>query len=86
MSHIIQPSQRGIANLEAGAFIDLEDEIPRQLPSYDPDTCPNGLIDLSGAINVLMNDFMANQVGEFSKTYALQDAIKYGSVTGPKGK
>lgn len=86
MGHIIKPSRRGIANLESGAFIDLEDEITRQLPRYDPDTCPNGLIDLSGATNALMGDFMAEQAAEFAKSYALEDAFKYGEVVGPKGK
>ncbi|KAF6841628.1 hypothetical protein CPLU01_00300 [Colletotrichum plurivorum] len=66
--YAIKPSSRALANLESGAFIDLENEASK-LPQYDPGSCPDGLIDLSGAINGLMDDFLGEEMDEFSKSY-----------------
>ncbi|KAK1853790.1 aspartate aminotransferase [Colletotrichum chrysophilum] len=82
--HAIKPSTRALANLESGAFIDLENEAGK-LPQYDPETCPDGLIDLSGAINSLMNDVLEEEMTNFEKSYSLSEAMKYGDVMGPKG-
>ncbi|KAI8262878.1 hypothetical protein K4K53_010822 [Colletotrichum sp. SAR 10_77] len=82
--HAIKPSTRALANLESGAFIDLENEAGK-LPQYDPEICPDGLIDLSGAINSLMNDVLEEEVTNFEKSYSLSEAMKYGDVMGPKG-
>ncbi|KAI8166794.1 WD repeat domain-containing protein 83 [Colletotrichum sp. SAR 10_70] len=82
--HAIKPSTRALANLESGAFIDLENEAGK-LPQYDPEICPDGLIDLSGAINSLMNDVLEEEMTNFEKSYSLSQAMKYGDVMGPKG-
>ncbi|EQB49173.1 hypothetical protein CGLO_11519 [Colletotrichum gloeosporioides Cg-14] len=82
--HAIKPSTRALANLESGAFIDLENEAGK-LPQYDPEICPDGLIDLSGAINSLMNDVLEEEMASFEKSYSLTEAMKYGDVMGPKG-
>ncbi|KAI8304421.1 WD repeat domain-containing protein 83 [Colletotrichum sp. SAR11_240] len=82
--HAIKPSLRALANLESGAFIDLENEAGK-LPQYDPEICPDGLIDLSGAINSLMNDVLEEEMTNFEKSYSLSEAMKYGDVMGPKG-
>ncbi|GKT58714.1 ACC synthase [Colletotrichum tofieldiae] len=73
-SHIIKPSSRALANLDSGAFIDLENEASK-LPQYDSDTCPDGLIDLSGAVNGLMDDVLAEEMGKFSRGYDLQQEL-----------
>ncbi|OHE95434.1 hypothetical protein CORC01_09306 [Colletotrichum orchidophilum] len=81
--HVIKPSSRALANLKSGSFIDLENEASK-LPQYDPATCPGGVIDLSGAINGLMDDMLAEEMNQFSKTYDFTKATRYGDVMGPK--
>ncbi|KZL83120.1 aspartate aminotransferase [Colletotrichum incanum] len=73
-SHIIKPSLRALANLDSGAFIDLENEASK-LPQYDSDTRPEGLIDLSGAVNGLMDDVLAEEMEKFSRSYDLQQEL-----------
>ncbi|KAL2878116.1 hypothetical protein SGCOL_006646 [Colletotrichum sp. CLE4] len=82
---VIEPSSRALANLESGGFIDLENEAGK-LPQYDPVTCPDGVIDLSGAINGLMDDVLAEEMDQFSKTYDFAKGMttRYGDVMGPK--
>lgn len=72
--HAIKPSSRALANLESGAFIDLEDEASK-LPQYDPESRPDGLIDLSGAINGLMDDFLAEEMDAFAKSYDFRQGL-----------
>ncbi|KAF3811211.1 putative aminotransferase sirI [Colletotrichum gloeosporioides] len=72
--HTIKPSTRALANLESGAFIDLENEAGK-LPQYDPEICPDGLIDLSGAINSLMNDVLKEEMTSFEKSYSLNEGL-----------
>ena len=69
MAKIIRPSQRGLDNLKSGAFIDLENEITGRLPEYDRERCPNGYINLSGAVNTLMDDSMAKWMESFAAKY-----------------
>ncbi|KAH8887250.1 PLP-dependent transferase [Thozetella sp. PMI_491] len=89
MEHVLQPSRRAVGNLQSGAFIDLEDEVSK-LPSYDPQTCPSGLINLSGAVNNLMGDHMRQCVSDFAAHYELPNAkysssaTRYGGVIGPE--
>ncbi|KAF6819705.1 hypothetical protein CSOJ01_01112 [Colletotrichum sojae] len=70
----IKPSLRALANLESGAFIDLENEAGK-LPQYDPESRPDGLIDLSGAINGLMDDFLGEEMDEFAKSYDFHQGL-----------
>ncbi|KAI3535137.1 hypothetical protein CSPX01_11655 [Colletotrichum filicis] len=83
--HVVKPSSRALANLESGGFIDLENEASK-LPQYDPATCPDGVIDLSGAINGLMGDVLAEEMDRFSKAYDFVKGMttRYGDVMGPK--
>ncbi|KAK4549430.1 hypothetical protein LTR36_006427 [Oleoguttula mirabilis] len=74
MGHIVKPSDRGLANLESCPINDLEDDVNR-LPEYDPETCTDGLINLSGAVNTLMGDFMATQMDDFAESYPLQNDL-----------
>ncbi|KAL6800823.1 pyridoxal phosphate-dependent transferase [Trichoderma sp. SZMC 28013] len=84
MENVIKPSKRALANLELESPANLEDKISR-LPSYDPETCPDGLIDLSGAINMLVSDLMGAHMDRFVQYYAVENALLYGPVNGPKG-
>ncbi|KAL5093937.1 hypothetical protein Trisim1_009411 [Trichoderma cf. simile WF8] len=85
METAIKPSKRALANLELESPADLEDKISH-LPSYNPETCPDGLIDLSGATNMLVGDLMGKHMGKFVQDYPVEDALLYGPVNGPKGK
>lgn len=60
------PSERGRQSLQSGGLIDLENEIAK-LPRYHPERCPNGLIDLSGAENDLMLEYMVDKMEAFAK-------------------
>ncbi|TDZ74235.1 WD repeat domain-containing protein 83 [Colletotrichum trifolii] len=79
----IKPSSRALANLDSGAFIDLENEASK-LPRYDPETRPDGLIDLSGAVNGLMDDVLGEEMDKFAESYDLRKATRYGGVMGPR--
>lgn len=46
--------------------MDLENEIAK-LPRYHPERCPDGLIDLSGAENDLMLEYMVDKMDAFAK-------------------
>ncbi|KAH8647963.1 pyridoxal phosphate-dependent transferase [Xylariales sp. PMI_506] len=70
MKNIAQPSRRAIANLQSGAFIELEEEADK-LPQYDKIKCPDGLLNLAGAVNTLVDDLMSQHVDDFSKVYPL---------------
>lgn len=74
MENAIKPSKRALANLELESPADLEDKISH-LPSYDPETCPDGLIDLSGATNMLVSDLMREHMGKFVKDYPIGNGL-----------
>lgn len=61
----LPPSERGRKGLESGRLIDLENEIAK-LPRYHPESCPDGLIDLSGAENDLMLEYMVDKMEAFA--------------------
>lgn len=52
----LAPSNRGLANL-ADDEPSLDDEV-RKHPPYDPVYCPEGHIDISGASNEGMRDYL----------------------------
>ncbi|KAH6664795.1 pyridoxal phosphate-dependent transferase [Plectosphaerella plurivora] len=52
------PSNRALAALDQGPAWDLMQRV-KALPTYDPSTPPDGLINLSGALNHLMTDWTA---------------------------
>jgi hypothetical protein len=74
MENAIKPSKRALANLELESPADLEDKISH-LPSYDPEICPDGLIDLSGATNMLVSDLMGAHIGKFVKYYPVENGL-----------
>lgn len=74
METAIKPSKRALANLELESPADLEDKISH-LPSYNPETCPDGLIDLSGATNMLVGDLMGKHMGKFVQDYPVEDGL-----------
>lgn len=74
MENAIKPSKRALANLELESPADLEDKISH-LPSYDPETCPNGLIDLSGATNMLVGDLMGEHMDRFVQDYPVENGL-----------
>ncbi|KAL7903995.1 pyridoxal phosphate-dependent transferase [Trichoderma velutinum] len=83
MENAIKPSKRALANLKLESPADLEDKIAK-LPSYDPETCPDGLINLAGATNMLVGDLMGERMRKFVQDYAVENALSYGPVNGPK--
>ncbi|KAL7934671.1 PLP-dependent transferase [Trichoderma chlorosporum] len=83
MENAIKPSKRALANLEFESPSDLDAEIAR-LPPYEPETCPDGLINLSGATNKLVGDVMKERMSKFVQDYAIENALPYGPVNGPK--
>lgn len=52
-----RPSERAVSAVQKQTAWDLMQEIQKH-PRYDPDTCPNGCIDLSGAVNKIMRDYV----------------------------
>lgn len=74
MENAIKPSKRALANLELESPADLEDKISH-LPSYDPETCPDGLIDLSGATNMLASDLMGDHMNKFVQGYPVENGL-----------
>jgi hypothetical protein len=58
----LPPSQRGLENLHWGQQVDLTSAL-KETKAYDPVSNPDGLIDLSGAINQLMPDYL-HKIGE----------------------
>ncbi|KAK4073128.1 uncharacterized protein Triagg1_5408 [Trichoderma aggressivum f. europaeum] len=74
MENAIKPSKRALANLESESPADLEDKMSH-LPSYDPKTCPDGLIDLSGATNMLVGDLMGKHMGKFVQGYTVENGL-----------
>lgn len=61
-----QPSKRGLANLKPDLMIDIQYEVAKY-PSYDPDTNPDGVIDIASSKNGLMDDFLENYCSKHFK-------------------
>jgi len=57
------PSKRGLANLKPDIMIDIQYEVAKY-PSYDPETCPEGVIDIASSMNGLTRDFLAKYCDE----------------------
>ncbi|KAL4789275.1 pyridoxal phosphate-dependent transferase [Aspergillus venezuelensis] len=77
-----QPSARGLRNLQLGKLIDMKDALyGRQY--YDPEKCPEGLIDISGSSNERTRDYLAEYCTRVSGKVDLARALEYGAVAGP---
>jgi aspartate/methionine/tyrosine aminotransferase len=76
------PSQRALAAASEGPAWDMMESY-KPVPRYDPDSCPEGLIDLSGAVNGLMGDWMARFIAESPEIR--QEWLSYGAIAGSEG-
>lgn len=77
-------SRRGRANLSRGRLIDMKRELEGKT-YYDPVTNPSGLIDISGASNEGMRDFLAEYCKTKKHAAPISEFLEYGGVTGPPG-
>jgi hypothetical protein len=70
----LPPSQRGLGNLHWGQQVDLT-SILKEKNGYDPVSNPDGLIDLSGAINQLMPDYLHKIAEKFTAAHKLDSSM-----------
>jgi hypothetical protein len=70
----LPPSQRGLGNLHWGQEVDLTAAL-KETKEYDPISNPEGLIDLSGAINQVMPDYLHKISEEFTTTHKLDSSM-----------
>ncbi|KAF5712490.1 1-aminocyclopropane-1-carboxylate synthase [Fusarium mundagurra] len=74
------PSQRALASFNQGPAWDLMEKVKR-IPHYDPVTKPAGIIDLSGALNALMDDWMEEYYISLPPLH-VKTIVKYGPLYG----
>ncbi|EXK27166.1 hypothetical protein FOMG_16238 [Fusarium oxysporum f. sp. melonis 26406] len=72
-----EPSKRALATLKSGLAWDLMQKV-KERPRYDLHLRPDGVIDLSGALNTLMDDWMKSYVERFPQTLS----PRYGAIHG----
>ncbi|KAH6967849.1 pyridoxal phosphate-dependent transferase [Ilyonectria sp. MPI-CAGE-AT-0026] len=77
---ILPPSCRGVANLKSTPMMDLQQK-KAEYPEYNPRDCPDGLIDISSATNILMLQEYKSWVDEHS--VQLLDDLKSSADYGP---
>jgi hypothetical protein len=53
---------------------------------YDPVNNPAGLVDVSGASNEMMRDYLEDYCNRRSSQSVVENFLKYGSVAGPPGR
>lgn len=70
-----QPSSRALAALDRGKAWDLMKKVG-QLPAYDSKTCPDGVINPSGALNTIMRDWFK----EYTETNLKNFPINEGEI------
>jgi hypothetical protein len=70
----LSPSQRGLGNLHWGQQVDLASAL-KGTKGYDPVSNPDGLIDLSGAINQVMPDYLQKIAEEFTAAHKLDSSM-----------
>ncbi|UPK94587.1 hypothetical protein LCI18_005522 [Fusarium solani-melongenae] len=78
------PSKRALETFRHGKAADLMDEF-KDWPRYDPKTAPGGLIDLSGAENRLMEDWVARYVDDEMRGLQVAACLSYGAMFGSPG-
>lgn len=66
------PSRRALATFKNGKAWDLMMQV-KQRPHYDPIHRPDGIIDLSGAQNGLMKDWMEQYTAEYASDLHIAD-------------
>ncbi|KAH8889044.1 PLP-dependent transferase [Thozetella sp. PMI_491] len=75
------PSRRALASFHHGKAWDLMGQI-KQRPQYDPEMQPGGVINLSGALNILMRDWMESYTKEYATALEINKQLPYGSIFG----
>ncbi|KAF3015014.1 hypothetical protein E8E14_008708 [Neopestalotiopsis sp. 37M] len=75
------PSRRAQANLGKAPAWSLIQRV-NQLPSYDQKTRPDGLINLSGALNNLMQDWWDEYSANHPIDFDFSQFLPYGSISG----
>ncbi|KAL2850651.1 pyridoxal phosphate-dependent transferase [Aspergillus pseudoustus] len=75
------PSQRALKAQERGLAWNLMEELHHR-PQFDRAKRPDGMINLSGALNSLMTDWMDEYVKEASQELKLVETLSYGSISG----
>ncbi|KAL3456941.1 pyridoxal phosphate-dependent transferase [Aspergillus heterothallicus] len=73
------PSDRASATLQQGPAWNLMQQVKRR-PRYDPESRPDGLINLSGAINNLMADWMSKHAQDLLQFTTSE--LSYGPLAG----
>ncbi|KAH7129793.1 pyridoxal phosphate-dependent transferase [Dactylonectria estremocensis] len=76
-----RPSRRALETFNSGKSRDLMSQAG-QRPTYDPDCRPNGLINLSGAVNILMRDWLEEYTDQAMKDIAVSKTLPYGTISG----
>ncbi|KAH6970697.1 pyridoxal phosphate-dependent transferase [Ilyonectria sp. MPI-CAGE-AT-0026] len=75
------PSGRALETYKHGKAWDLMNQA-KQYPAYDPNTCPDGFINLSGALNILMRDWLKDYCDQNMKNIQISQVLSYGSISG----
>ncbi|KAH7012989.1 pyridoxal phosphate-dependent transferase [Ilyonectria destructans] len=75
------PSGRALETYKHGKAWDLMNHA-KQYPAYDPRTCPDGFINLSGALNILMRDWLKDYCDQNMKNIRISEVLSYGSISG----
>ncbi|ETS76438.1 hypothetical protein PFICI_11825 [Pestalotiopsis fici W106-1] len=75
------PSRRAQANLGKAPAWSLMQRV-NQIPPYDPKTQPDGLINLSGALNNLMQGWWDEYFAKSPIDFDLSQILPYGSISG----
>lgn len=70
----LHPSRRGLQNIHLGEGVDLSKELEGRT-YYDPEHNPDGLVDLSGATNEIMRDYMSKYFSSFSRNFDLAEGM-----------
>jgi hypothetical protein len=71
-----QPSSRALVALDRGKAWDLMKKVG-QLPAYDSQTCPNGVINLSGALNTIMRDWFKGYTESNLKNFPINEGEQF---------
>ncbi|KAJ4259551.1 hypothetical protein NW762_007480 [Fusarium torreyae] len=79
MSAHFQPSERAQAASQQGPAWALMQKV-KTLPKYHPEKVPHGVVNLSGALNSLMEHWMAFRIGQ--EMFPMSECLSYGPLTG----
>ncbi|KAK6085909.1 ACC synthase [Seiridium cupressi] len=77
-------SERALAAFKGGSAWALMEKVKLR-PQFDQESEPDGIINLSGASNILMKDWMDRFIEENTHKLPLQDMLSYGAVSGGPG-